>query len=413
MRILLLACITLLSSGSGATSQSHDNHERTGGSLLEECLTPMALPSPHCGRVPTAVFGRNGILYVVFSQHGHIYLTTSSDRGKAYRAPTAVNRVPEMIYDDGENRPKITLGKNDEVFVSWTHKTTGRFSGNVRFARSTDGGKTFDSPMTINSDRTTISHRFESMTLDQQGRIFLVWVDKRDQADAKKDNRDYAGASLYYAISDDSGESFGPNHKLTDHSCECCRVALDSDSSGRVVALWRHLYPVNLRDHAISYVNPEFPSIEGMPTRASDDGWIIDGCPHHGPDLSIDSKDRAHMAWFTQGKRNRGLMYGRFDFANNRTWMQKSIDDSPAASRPQVQVFNNEVYLMWKRFNGVSMDLLLSRSGDDGRSWSAPEYIATTDNGSDHPDWVSAGQQLFASWHTQSEGLRLIPVIND
>ncbi len=410
MRISLLIYITFFAFSSSAISQSHDNHKGTQASLLEECLAPTALPSPHCGRVPTAVFGMNGNLYVVFSQHGHIYLTISANQGKTWEAPSVVNRMPEMIYDDGENRPKLALGKNNEVYVSWTHKTPGRYSGDVRFARSLDGGKTFDTPMTINSDRSIISHRFEAMALDQQGRITLVWIDKRDQVKAKKNNQNYAGATLYYAISDDSGESFQPNRRLVDHSCECCRIALDTDSSGRVVALWRHVYPVNLRDHAISYVDSESHPIEAMPMRASDDGWQIDGCPHHGPDLSIDNKDRAHMTWFTRGEKNKGLMYGRFDFTNNQTKLQKSIDDSPAASRPQIKVIGDNVYLMWKRFNGTSMDLLISHSGDEGHSWSQPESIATTANGSDHPDWVNSNQQLFAAWHTQSEGLRLIPV---
>ncbi len=315
-----------------------------------------------------------------------------------------------MIYDDGENRPKIALGKNNEIYVSWTHKTSGRYTGEVRFARSLDRGKTFDTPITVNSGNVDISNRFDAMMLDQQGRIFLVWINKRDKVEATKHEQNYVGAALYYAVSHDSGGSFQPSRKLVDHSCECCRIALASDHSDRIVALWRHVYPVNIRDHAITYLNPETSPIEGMPQRISNDGWQIDGCPHHGPDLSIDEQGRAHMTWFTQGKNNKGLMYGRFDFTNSQTFLQKSIDNSASASRPQVQVVGDKVYLMWKRFNGVTMDLLFSRSDDEGQSWPKPESIATTSNGSDHPDWVSTNQQLFAAWHTQSEGLRLIPV---
>ncbi len=411
MRILLLVVFALCAFSSGATNQSHDNHGEAKASLLESCLIPGALPSVHCGRVPTTAFGSNGNLYAVFSQHGHIYLATSIDEGASFQTKSVVNRMPELIYDDGENRPKIALGRHNEIFVSWTHKTAGRYSGQVRFARSLDGGETFDITMSVSSGGAVVNSRFDSMMLDRQGRIFLVWIDKRDKIAANESGRSYAGTSLYYAVSHDSGESFQPGRKLVDHSCECCRIALATDSSGRTVALWRHVFPINMRDHAISYLTQGSPPIPGLPTRASDDNWQIDGCPHHGPDLSIDQKDQAHMAWFTQGKKNRGLMYGRFDFEKGQTMLLKSIDDSPVASRPQVLVFNNKVYLMWKRFNGESMDLLTSHSDDEGRSWSSPDPIATTANGSDHPDWVSSNQQLFAAWHTQSEGLQLIPVI--
>lgn len=410
MKQLCILCAVVLLSNTAQAKMPHGGHKGSNKNQLAECLKPAALPSPNCGRVPTSVFGADGELYVVFSQNGHIYLTTSSDRGKHFRSPTIVNRIPELIYDDGENRPKIVLGESEEIYISWTHKTPGRYSGDVRFARSLDGGKTFDAPITVNSDRAIISHRFESMSLDKKGRIYLVWIDKRDAAKAKKNQQEYAGVSLYFAVSDNFGESFQANRKLVDHSCECCRIAIDQDKSGKVVALWRHVYPGNVRDHAIAYLNPETPPIQGMPTRASDDGWKIDGCPHHGPDLSIDKKDRAHLAWFTQGEKNKGLMYGRFDFTEKKTRLVRSIDDSPTASRPQVQVIGNHVYLMWKRFNGEQTDLLVSRSSDEGKTWADPEIIATTKNGSDHPDWVRDHQYLFASWHTASEGLRLIPV---
>ena len=44
-------------------------HGSAQSSLLPECQLSGALPSPHCGKVPTVVFGEGdsqGILYVVF-----------------------------------------------------------------------------------------------------------------------------------------------------------------------------------------------------------------------------------------------------------------------------------------------------------------------------------------------------------
>ena len=149
-----------------------------------------------------------------------------------------------------------------------------------------------------------------------------------------------------------------------------------------------------------------------MPIRATDDAWQIDGCPHHGPDLSMDSQNRAHLAWFTQGEKNRGLMYGRFDFDDKKTSLVHSIDNSASAlaSRPQVQVMGKRIHLMWKKLNGEQIGLLVSHSSDEGKSWSKPEMIATTQKGSDHPDWLVRDKELYASWHTQSEGLKLIRI---
>jgi hypothetical protein len=75
-----------------------------------------------------------------------------------------------------------------------------------------------------------------------------------------------------------------------------------------------------------------------------------------------------------------------------------------------VYAHGKSVYLLWKRFEGESMALLLRRSNDSGKTWQADETIATTLNGSDHPDWLWDGSTLFATWHTQSEGFQIIPL---
>lgn len=404
---LLLGGAVLVTSPT-APAAKHGGHKAAQPSLLAECQGPSALPSPHCGRVPTPAFDGNGGLWLAFSQHGHIYVAGSDDLGKTFDPPVVVNRVPEAIYDDGENRPKIAGGPDGELFVSWTHKTPGRYAGDVRFARSLDGGKGFEAPITVNDDHALISHRFDSMIVDGRGRIHLVWIDKRDLAASKKADRPYAGAALYFAVSEDQGKSFQPNRKLVDHSCECCRIALDLDVNDRVVALWRHVYPVDLRDHAIAWLD-DAPIAE-LPIKASDDGWRVDGCPHHGPDLAIDGQQKAHLVWFSQGEKNRGLSYGRFDLPSGQMDFQQTIDATAAASRPQVVSVGNEVVRAWKVFDGARTRLMVSRSQDRGETWSRPLSVADTEHASDHPQLIARGDQAFASWHTQAEGYRLIPV---
>jgi hypothetical protein len=416
--LLILTSMLLFSLESSAMNMKV-GHASVQTSLVPACLDTKALPSPHCGRVPTAVYShtakRNGMLYVVFSQNSHIYISTSKDLGLSYSPPIAINRTPELMYDDGENRPKIVLGSKQEIYVSWTHKTNGRYSGDVRFSRSLDAGITFEAPITINSDRALISHRFDAMTLDDQGHLYIVWIDKRDKEKAEALEQAYDGSSLYYAVSHDSGSSFLANTKRIDNSCECCRIAIDTDNESKVVTLWRHVYPGNIRDHAIAYLEDSNATGQSAlerqkPMRATNDQWQIEGCPHHGPDLSIDDANIAHMAWFTQGKAHKGLMYGQFDLNQNKIGLTSIIDQSSGASRPQVYVQGKSVYLMWKRFEGESMVLLLRRSNDRGKTWQADETIARTLNGADHPDWLWDGKTLFITWHTQSEGFQIIPL---
>lgn len=391
----------------GKQSKSHAGPK---SSLLAECLASNAMPSIHCGRTPSFAIDADGKAYSVFSQNGHLYLTITDDFGKSYSAPVAINRRPEAIYDDGENRPKILLSGNNALFVSWTHKTPGRYSGDVRFARSLDAGKSFSEPVTINTDTQLISHRFDTMALDGSGRLYLFWIDKRDQHAAAKSQHDYLGAALYYTYSDDQGASFQPDMKWVDHSCECCRIATAKNVQGKIALLWRHVFPGNIRDHAIAYIDGKQNQISGQPLKATIDNWHLEGCPHHGPDMSFDANHRAHMVWFTQGEKHQGLVYGQYDFKTQNVHAVKAIDTRPAASRPQVEVIGDHVYIIWKRFNGQAVDLLLLHSIDLGKTWSEEEVIANTSHDSDHPDFIRQGETLFASWHTQAEGLKWIKV---
>ncbi len=393
-----------------STVQAAKHKHAPTASLLEACQGVAVLPSPDCGLTPTPAFDKEGNLWLVFVQNSHLYVTHSKDLGQTFAPPVAVNRTPEAIYHDGENRPKLVIGSEGEIYISWSQKAVGRFAGHIRFARSLDGARHFDEPLTINDDLAPISHRFDAMTVDSQGRIYISWVDKRGLAAAKQSGQAYAGAAIYYALSEDQGQHFSVNHKVADHSCECCRIAMAANNDDQIVTLWRHIYPVNIRDHAITLLGVNTAAIKNHPTRATDDNWMIEGCPHHGPDLALGHNNKVHITWFTQGEKNRGIMYGRFDLTEQTLDIQHAIDASSTASRPQVAVASGQVFTAWKSFNGTVTELRVNRSHDEGASWSTPRTLAETADGSDYPILITDGDNLFASWHTRSEGYQLIPV---
>ena len=251
----------------------------------------------------TAVFDGNGRLWQASIRGRHVYVSHSDDRSATLSTPVKVNAEPEDILGDGENRPKI-LVRNGVVYVSYTQGLAKPMSGDIRFSRSLDGGKTFSAPLTVNDNREIISHRFEAMAVNDKGQVFLAWLDKRDLSAAQAQGQAYRGAAVYVAQSDDGGVSFRPNLKAADHSCECCRVEMALDRDGIPVILWRHVFGKNTRDHALLKLDGQ-----SVMQRASQDGWELDACPHHGPTLSIGEDGIYHLAWFTNAPQ-------RFPFAS-------------------------------------------------------------------------------------------------
>ncbi|MEZ5626258.1 MAG: sialidase family protein [Rhodocyclaceae bacterium] len=404
----LLLAPMLVSVSLAATHGGHDG--TASGPTLAQCQDAAALPSPHCGRAPSPAFDAQGRLWLAFVQGGHVYVTHGADGENTFAPAIAVNPQAESIYSDGENRPKIAFTPTGTLVVSWTQKIPGAYAGDIRFARSNDGGGRFEAPITVNDDRAPISHRFDSLIVDGAGRITLAWIDKRDLAVAKQSGTDYAGAAIYTATSTDDGASFAPNRKLADHSCECCRIALATDGDRPPLALWRHVFPGNLRDHAIARLDPAaLPLAE--PMRATDDGWVIEGCPHHGPDLSVDADGQAHMAWFAGGGKAPGLHYGRIDPTTGARSPTRRLSHQPGASRPQVRALGNgRVVVAWKALQPNGTVLLISESKDGGQHWSPDRTLASTAGGSDHPLMIVRQGELFLSWQTQADGYQLIPV---
>ena len=155
---------------------ANHNHKETG--LPTFCNSENVGLTPNCGKTPTAAFDNKGILWIVYVDNGFIKLSSSHDKGKTFSNGVNINPEKEKIYADGENRPKIAFGNESQIYISWVKKTEGRYTGDIRFSRSIDKGKTFSAPLTINDDGLLTSHRFDTLAVGPDGRIHLVWLEK-------------------------------------------------------------------------------------------------------------------------------------------------------------------------------------------------------------------------------------------
>ncbi len=395
-------------------------------SSLTQCSNDKA-PSIHCGNTPSVVFDDNNRLWAVFEFNDFVYLTYSDDMGKQFSTPEAVNTQPEKVYTNGENRPKIVMGHKGEIYITWNQQTPGFYTGDIRFSRSIDQGKTFSPITTVNDDGLPTGHRFETTIVAKDGTIYMSWVDKRDNFKAKmlekslakkqaksakpekhKEHKKHAAkssAAIYYAFSTDSGKSFSKNKKITDNSCVCCRIAMTSTNDGNIALFWRQIFGENTRDHAFAKVNKYQVSQPAI--RTTYDNWNIDACPHHGPSLSQDSQDNFHMVWFTASNERKGIFYGQYDSTSNKMKNLVNISNRASASHPFISNNSEVVTIVWKEFDGENTNVYLQSSMDHGENWNTPQVLASTSEGSDHPLLTRQQEKTWLSWHTKDEGLRL------
>jgi hypothetical protein len=351
----------------------------------------------------SAAIDSEGRVLVVYledaGQAAHVVMRRSDDRGASWSSPVRVNATPEPVSADGENRPKIAVGPQGELYVSWTSPTSANYTGHIRFARSLDRGRSWSTPIVVHRDRALIAHRFESLLVDSAGRLWAVWVDKRDLAQAAEGA--YVGAALYYAYSTDRGESWHGDFKLADHSCECCRIALTLDPRGKVVAMWRHVFDGSERDHATAVLEPgRAPKLE----RVTFDRWRVDACPHHGPSLAFAPDGVRHAVWFDQVGGQGRVFYGRLGSEG-----PEAVQPLPTgASHADVAVAGQTVAIAWKRFDG-SRTLVESRISRDGGQRFEPGPTLSTTEESDQPRVLAAAGETLLFWR-QADRISVVPV---
>ncbi len=397
--------IFLLSGCSQMTG--HITHKQA---ISKACRGAAVFPSLRCTSAPSAKFDNKGVLWVAWYYAGHIYVSRSADKGQTFSLPVTVNRIPENIYAKAENRPKIAFGTRGEIYVSWTKKRTEkRFSGDIRFSRSIDGGKHFSEPVTVNDDHEITGHRFDALAVNRRGDIYIAWLDKRDLLVAKAAGKKYTGAALYYALSTDRGKTFHKNKKIADSTCQCCRVAIAIDHKQLPVIVWRHIFADNIRDHAI--VNFKQADQADKPIRLSHDNWHIEGCPHHGPAISIADDGVYHVTWFNNAPQAHGLFYANStDQASSFSTPLNIGNYSKAAAHADVLSLGKRVFIVWKEFDSKQSVLYFMQSNNTGKSWSVPEQLAKSSHPSDHPFLIHDGAAIYVSWHRKGEDYHLLRI---
>ncbi len=189
-----------------------------GGASYENCIIVSGYP--YYG---TLDVGPTGDLYV--AGDGFIVAKSSNAKDAGQTVGWDFNRNVSLggsLGTSGGPNPGGLLG---QAWIATDH-SSGPTNGNVyllasvepngspdpldvRFARSTDGGDTWSSSVRVNDDPGTGDYQwFGAMSVAPNGRIDAAWLDTRDGPGAYD-------SSLYYSWSDDAGETWADNMRIT------------------------------------------------------------------------------------------------------------------------------------------------------------------------------------------------------
>jgi hypothetical protein len=352
-----------------------------------------------------AAFGPDGRLWRVLPSQDAVSVDYSLDYGNTFSKPVRVNAKPQPINSWDENPPSIAVDKQGRVYVLYFADDKQDYTS---FFSQSDDGIHFSEPVKISSKADSSIHYQTEMLLDQAGKVHFMWHDVRDEEEYKKAG---GGDLSIYAVTADKGNlnALPADHRAAKNICSCCRSAMALGVDGNPVILARFVYPGNIRDHGLIKLTAD--GAPSQPLRVTYDDWKIEGCPTHGPALSICPSGRYHMVWFSQGRKQSGLFYAWSDDQGLTFSKPYSIGDTnKLPGRADVMAVGNSVAIVWKEFDGKTTTINAMLSHDGGQNWSARKKLSESMKASAHPALLSDGKRLFLTWHSADKGFELIRV---
>jgi hypothetical protein len=281
---------------------------------------------------PTVAIDRDGRSWVAWAEadgpSANVWVARSDD-GLNFDVPVRANDIEGDAAPHEQAPAQVDVGPEGNVYVLWQNNTPvqGRMYpySNLRLARSTDGGRSFEPAIFVNDDADgpPASHTFHDLAVAPDGTVWVSWIDSRARAAQERElagaagqhGRDPAadtaaaahaghgdaslpGPEIRIARSTDGGLTFGPSTVVAWNACPCCRTALAIARDGTVHLSWRTVLAGNIRDVVVAHSTDSGTSFSSA-ERVHDDDWEFEACPHAGSSLAIDAEGRLHVAWYT------------------------------------------------------------------------------------------------------------------
>jgi hypothetical protein len=327
------------------------------------------------GAEPQVAIGNGGSLYVVYGKDKQILFTRSTDGAKTFTTPVKIAEAP--ILPLGMRRgPRIAVVKNAIVVTAITAQNARkRTDGDITAWRSSDDGQTWEDAGHVNDMLSSAREGLHDLASDGYQRLYCVWLDLRNDGKTQ----------LYGSLSRDGGISWEQNTRIYEspdgHICECCHPSVAFDSQGTIHVLFRN-YLAGNRDMYLTRSNDAAKF--SVPKRLGLESWKLNGCPMDGGDLAIDAHDRPVTVW----RQKTDLFV---------TTAEGTDQQLGVGRQPVVAINISGIYTAWLAANA---DLYVQTPGSQPHAISHnatdPVVITTLDSKSAYCLWESKGK-LFAT----------------
>ncbi len=411
----LVALVALVITAFGCGQRISDRKTETAGAVGDFSAPLRVSTTGADAAEPAIATGANGAIFMVWVEHrakreADVVFARMDEAGKAASAPVRVNqRAGEATAWRGDP-PTIASAPDGTIYVGWTARAAETGHATLLYlSTSRDGGRTFDAPVRVNDDTAEVVHGMHSLAVDAKGKVYVAWLDERnvkmEMPDGKMDEHKMeANREVYAAVSSDGGRSFAPNRLVAREACPCCKTATAVGGDGRVYVGWRQVLPGNYRHIAVSS-SADGGQTFSAPVIASDDRWMIAGCPVSGPALAVASDASLRVLWYSAGEAGSPGLYWSESKDEGKTFTErKSLTDGSAFGTPLLIAGpNRSVMAVWESNRGGESQIVVARL--DG---TRPPVTSVMPSRGQLPTAVIARDEVFITYITKQDEQRSI-----
>jgi BNR repeat protein len=386
-RAVLTAAALVACGGGGAEDAPRFNAARVVSQETENGATPMFLTTSGGDRVVAWVSAPGG------GSDGSLHVSVTPS-GATEPLPTATVRDPlGAIEAHGEAPPQLAADSSGAISVLYTvgKEVPGQRwpVSALRFVRSTDRGRSWSEPVTVNDGTEFGSHNFHALTVAPDGALLATWLEARQ-----------GKSGVWLSRSSDDGRTWSENRAIySDPTCPCCRTSVALSADGTIYVAWRAILDGDVRDVVVTR-SSDGGNSWSAPVRVRADGWVYPGCPHAGPSLKVDARGRVHVGWWTGKEGEAGVYYARSD-DGARTFSAQPIAVGKRARPAHVQLGlagDRDVIVAWDDGLGDMPRVLVRRSTDGGASFGSSAVLSDPGVAASYPVVALHGDSVAVAW---------------
>lgn len=242
-----------------------------------------AAKEPRVSPQPRLALDGRGRVWLAHGEGSDVFVARSDDGGKTFAPAIKIATVPKLML--GMRRGPRLVVHEDRLTVTVIGEELIAFS-------STDAGKTWSEPATINDVPGSAREGLHDLALSPTGELFVTWLDLRN------------GRTELWGASSADGRAWKANARIYASPektiCECCHPSALFDARGALAVMWRNAIDGS-RDMWMAVRAPGAAAFS--PARKLGEGtWKIAGCPMDGGRLIALGDGKFGAVWQRNGE---------------------------------------------------------------------------------------------------------------